>query len=85
MERDLRAGVRRSRAVSAAILAASLVACGQRGPLYLPKPPAEPPPRVRAPAAGTAVSPPAGTTGGPAVPGTVPAAPAADGAARRPD
>ena len=85
MERDLRAGVRRSRAVSAAILAASLVACGQRGPLDLPKPPAEPPPRVRAPAAGTAVAPPAGTTGEPAARDAAPAAPASDGPARRPD
>jgi predicted small lipoprotein YifL len=43
----------------AAILAGSLVAaCGQRGPLYLPVPPAEPPPRVRAPSGGTVVMPP---------------------------
>jgi predicted small lipoprotein YifL len=43
----------RKRAVSALpglILAASLLlsACGQRGPLYLPTPPAEPPPRPAA-------------------------------------
>lgn len=44
----------------AAILAGSLVAaCGQRGPLVLPVPPAEPPPRVRAPSSGTVVLPPA--------------------------
>ncbi|MFM1991160.1 MAG: Prokaryotic lipoprotein-attachment site [Pseudomonadota bacterium] len=44
----------------AAILAASLLAaCGQRGPLYLPVPPAEPPPRVRTPSSGTVVLPPA--------------------------
>ncbi|MEI7446953.1 MAG: lipoprotein [Burkholderiales bacterium] len=46
----------------AAILAGSLLAaCGQRGPLYLPVPPAEPPPRVRTPSSGTVVLPPAGT------------------------
>lgn len=45
----------------AAILAGSLLAaCGQRGPLYLPVPPAEPPPRVRTPSSGTVVLPPAG-------------------------
>jgi predicted small lipoprotein YifL len=46
---------------AATILAGSLLAaCGQRGPLYLPKPPAEPPPRVRTPSSGTIVVPPAG-------------------------
>lgn len=45
---------------AAMILAGSLLAaCGQRGPLYLPKPPAEPPPRVRTPSSGTVVVPPA--------------------------
>jgi predicted small lipoprotein YifL len=44
----------------AVILSGSLVAaCGQRGPLVLPVPPAEPPPRVRAPSSGTVVLPPA--------------------------
>jgi predicted small lipoprotein YifL len=70
MKRDLRDGVRWSRAVPAAILAASLAACGQRGPLYLATPPAEPPPRVRAPAPGTVVVPPASPTGATAAPGT---------------
>ncbi len=46
----------------AAILAGSLLAaCGQRGPLYLPKPPAEPAPRMRTPSGGTVVVPPART------------------------
>jgi len=49
----------------AAILAGSLLAaCGQRGPLYLPKPPPEPAPRVRAPSGGTVVLPPAGAPSG---------------------
>jgi hypothetical protein len=49
---------RRVSALSGLILAGSLLlpACGQRGPLYLPTPPAEPPPRPAAPAA---VTPPA--------------------------
>jgi predicted small lipoprotein YifL len=67
----------------AAILAGSLLAaCGQRGPLYLPKPPAEPPPRVRTPSSGTVVVPPSRT---PAE--AVPGASADDVArpARRPD
>lgn len=44
---------RRVAALSGLILAGSLLlpACGQRGPLYLPTPPAEPPPRPAAPAA----------------------------------
>lgn len=51
---------RRSRVLVAAILAGSLLAaCGQRGPLYLPKPPPEPAPRVRTPSSGTVVLPPA--------------------------
>jgi predicted small lipoprotein YifL len=51
---------RRSRVPVAAILAGSLLAaCGQRGPLYLPKPPPEPAPRVRTPSSGTVVLPPA--------------------------
>jgi predicted small lipoprotein YifL len=46
----------------AAILAVSLLAaCGQRGPLYLPKPPPEPAPRVRTPSSGTVVLPPVRT------------------------
>lgn len=44
----------------ATILSGSLVAaCGQRGPLVLPSPPAEPPARVRAPSSGTVIVPPA--------------------------
>jgi predicted small lipoprotein YifL len=44
---------RRVSALSGLILAGSLLlsACGQRGPLYLPTPPAAPPPRPAAPAA----------------------------------
>ena len=61
-----RVGVRRAGPrpgpLLAAILAGSLLAaCGQRGPLYLPVPPAEPPPRVRTPSSGTVVLPPAGS------------------------
>ncbi|RPH45466.1 MAG: hypothetical protein EHM87_06280 [Burkholderiales bacterium] len=53
-----RAGPRPVRLL-AAILAGSLIAaCGQRGPLVLPVPPAEPPPRVRTPSSGTVVMPP---------------------------
>jgi predicted small lipoprotein YifL len=53
---------RRPRGWVAAILAGSLLAaCGQRGPLYLPKPPPEPAPRVRTPPGGTVATPPART------------------------
>ena len=67
----------------AAILAGSLLAaCGQRGPLYLPKPPPEPAPRVRAPSGATVVVPPARPAGDAA-----PATPAGEAArpARRTD
>lgn len=66
----------------AAILAGSLLAaCGQRGPLYLPKPPAEPLPRVRTPSSGTVVVPPSRTPaeaapGAPGTPADDPARPA---------
>jgi predicted small lipoprotein YifL len=59
----------------AAILAGALLAaCGQRGPLVLPSPPAEPPPRVRTAPSGTVVQPPAkspsdAATGLPGAPG----------------
>jgi predicted small lipoprotein YifL len=67
----------------ATILAGSLLAaCGQRGPLYLPKPPAEPASRVRTPSSGAVVVPPARTPAE-AAPGT----PSGDAErpARRPD
>lgn len=43
------------------LIGSVLVACGQRGPLYLPTPPSEPPPRVRTPSSGTIVLPPTGS------------------------
>lgn len=84
----------RDPALSARILAGSLLlsvvaACGQRGPLYLPTPPAEPPARAAARAPGTAppvVSPLPGTRGNTAgsTPRDLPAGGAApDGAVPR--
>jgi len=62
-----RSGIaRRASALVAGILAASLLsACGQRGPLYLPTPPAEPTRRAAPPTVLSPVPRPA-----PAAPGT---------------
>ena len=71
-------------ALIAAILSGpmALGACGQRGPLVLPTPPAEPPPRVRAPTSGVVVLPPAGDASR-AAPASTPPTDASDPASSR--
>jgi predicted small lipoprotein YifL len=70
---------RRNTTLSAGILAGSLLVsaassgCGQRGPLYLPTPPAEPPARIDAPVPGPTLTP------APALPRTGAATPPAGG------